>query len=204
MKNVYIVTGANGFLGNNIVRQLPKTSEIRALILPNSNRLSLEGLSCNIYEGDVTKPETLEEIFKVEKNTNIYVIHCAAIVSVKLKKDPNIYNVNVNGTKNIVQKVLETNAKLIYINSVHAIPEKSKQEQMKEISDFDPDKVKGQYAKTKAIAARYVLKMTKEKNLNACILHLSWIIGPKVFGNTHLTQLIIVFARGKLIDCVLG
>ena len=43
---------------------------------------------------------------------------------IKTKYNPLVYNVNVNGTKNIVDKVIETKAKLIYISSVHAIPKK--------------------------------------------------------------------------------
>ena len=39
LKRVYIVTGANGFLGNNIIRKLAenKDNEIRALVLPQEN-----------------------------------------------------------------------------------------------------------------------------------------------------------------------
>ncbi len=206
MKKVYIVTGANGFLGNNIVRKLVKNNEIevRALILPNSQTNSLKGLNCKIYEGDVTKKETLTDIFNVEKDTELYVLHSAAIVYIKSKYNKQVYDVNVGGTKNIIDKVLEHNAKLVYISSVHAIPEKEKGEIITEIKDFNPNKVEGLYAKTKAETAKYVLKMVEEKDLNACIVHPSGIIGPYDFGSTHLTQLIIDFTTKRLKACVKG
>lgn len=200
MVKTYIITGANGFLGNNIIRKLEKEKDvdIRALILSNDKVNSLEGLKCQIFEGDVTKKETLEEIFKVDKNREIYVIHCAAIVYIKEKANPFVYDVNVNGVKNIVDKVLQLNAKLIYVSSVHAIPEKPNNELMTEITDFDPNTVKGAYAKTKAKAAQYVLQMVKETNLKACILHPSGIIGPNDFGNSHLTELIKSIANNSI------
>ena len=58
---------------------------------------------------------------------------------------------------------LQKNAKLVYVNTVHSIPETPNNSIMKEISEFDSSKVVGQYAKTKAEAANYVLKMVKEK-----------------------------------------
>lgn len=44
MKRLFIVTGANGFLGNNIIRQLEQNpeNEIRALVLPNDKVHSLK------------------------------------------------------------------------------------------------------------------------------------------------------------------
>ena len=147
MKRIYIVTGANGFLGNNIVRKLVqnKENEVRALVLPDDKINSLEGLDCKIYYGDVTKLETLEDIFKIEEDAELCVIHCAAIVYIKSKYNPKVYDVNVNGTKNVIEKVLEKNAKLVYVNSVHAITEKPNNELMTEINYFEPEKVKGQY-----------------------------------------------------------
>ena len=129
MKEIYIVTGANGFLGNNIVKKLVEQNlEVRALILPEDEPKALEGLNCSIYRGDVTKKETLEDIFDVENDTNLYVIHCAAIVYIKSKYNPKVMEVNYNGTKNIIDKVLEKNAKMVYVSSVHAITEKPNKE----------------------------------------------------------------------------
>ena len=80
---IYIVTGANGFLGNTVVKKLPTDSEIRALILPGDRPDALVSTGCKIYEGDVTKPETLKDIFDVPKGAEVYVIHCAALVYTK-------------------------------------------------------------------------------------------------------------------------
>lgn len=204
-KQVYIITGANGFLGNNIVRKLVSSNaEIRSLVLPEDTIHSLEGLPCKIYKGDVTKPDTLEDIFTVDEDTEVFVIHCAAIVYIKSAYNQKVYDVNVNGTKNIIERTLQIGAKLVYVSSVHALPEKPNNETISEVSRFDPDKVKGIYAKTKAEIADYVLQMTREKGLNACIVHPSGMIGPYDFGNSHLTQLILDYVNHKLTACVKG
>lgn len=132
------------------------------------------------------------------------MIHCAAVVYIKSKYNSRVYDVNVNGTKNIVDKVLEYNAKLIYVSSVHAIPEKSDGDLISEVSIFNPDDVVGLYAKTKAEAARYVMDSVKDKGLNACIVHPSGILGPYDFSNSHLTALVREIVRGKLPMCVKG
>ena len=204
MNKIYIITGANGFLGNNIIRKLEqeKNSEIRAFVLKGESIKSLENLKCKIYYGDITKKETLASVFENTEGKEVFVIHCAGIVYIKSKYNPLVYNVNVNGTKNIVDKVLNINAKLVYISSVHAIPESDGV--ITETVDFDPNRVEGLYAKTKAEAAKYVMDAVKTKNLNACIIHPSGIIGPNDYGNSHLTELVKEVAIGKLFACVKG
>lgn len=205
MKNIYIVTGANGFLGNNIIRKLSeKGAEIRALVLPDEDIRALYGQNCEIYRGNVTDISSLGAIFENTSDARITVIHCAAVVYIKSKHSEAVYNVNVNGTKNIVKKALEKSARLVYVSSVHAIPEKPHGEIITETNDFDEKLVFGEYAKTKAEAAKYVLNAVKEQGLDACILHPSGIIGPYDFGRSHLTQLITDFANGKLFACVKG
>ena len=206
VKKIYIITGANGFLGNNIIRklELDADNEIRAFVLKGDSIKSLENLKCKIYYGDVTIKESLTSIFENTNGKEVFVIHCAAIVYIKSKYNPLVYNVNVNGTKNIVDKVLESKAKLVYISSVHAIPEKPNNGLITEITNFNPDNVHGLYAKTKAEAAKYVIDTIKDKDLDACIIHPSGIIGPNDFGNSHLTQLVKEVMSGKLFACVKG
>ena len=207
MKRVYIVTGANGFLGNNIIRKLAenKDNEIRALVLPQEKTTSIEGLNCKIFKGDVTKLDSLKDVFDLDdKPSKLYVIHCAGIVYIKSKYNPLVYEVNVNGTKNIVEKVLEKKGRLVYISSVHAINEKPKGEIITEIKDFDCNKVVGQYAKTKVEASNYILEMVEKKDLDACIVHPAGMLGPNDFSNGHITQLIIDFVNGRLVAGVKG
>lgn len=206
MKRIYIVTGASGFLGNNIIRMLEHddNAEVRAFVLNGESISSLNNLKCSIYYGDVTKADTLNSVFDGCDGAEIFVIHCAAVVYIKSKYNTRVYDVNVNGTKNIVDKVLAYNAKLIYVSSVHAIPEKSDGDLISEVSIFNPDDVVGLYAKTKAEAARYVMDSVKDKGLNACIVHPSGILGPYDFSNSHLTALVREIIRGKLPMCVKG
>lgn len=200
MKNIYIITGANGFLGNNLVRTLSQdpNNQIRALVSSLKRADALQGLNCELFEGDVTKPETLVDIFAVPTDAKVYVIHCAAVVYIKSKPNHAVYEVNVLGTKHVAEKVLEIGAKMIYVNSVHAIPELPHGEVMKEVATFDPAKVEGIYAKSKAEAAEYILDMVRTRGLDACIVHPSGILGPYDFKTSHLTQLVIDVATGRL------
>ena len=94
-------------------------------------------------------------------------------------------------------------SKLIYVSSVHAIPEKEDGGIITETYDFDPGKVVGLYAQTKAKATRAVLAASK-KGLNAYVVHPSGIIGPGDYGNGHSTQLIIDYIKGRLVAYVNG
>ena len=169
-------------------------NEIRALVLPNDKIDALKGHKCEKFLGDVTKIETLKGIFNIDESVkekiNIYVIHCASIVYLDSKYNERVYQVNVEGTKNIIKKTKEINAKLIYVSSVHAIEEKLNHEVMDENASFDPDKIVGLYAKTKAETTRYVFNEVKNNNLNACVVFPSGLLGVNDFTNTNMTVLI--------------
>src|SRR5574344_2076599 len=125
MKKLFVVTGASGLLGNNLVKKLLNLHEkVRVLLLPNEKIQNLDPNKIEIVYGDVRNIDSLKPLFKKEENQEIVFIHSAGIITISNKNDDNVYNVNVNGTRNIVELCKNNKVnKFIYINSVHAIEE---------------------------------------------------------------------------------
>ena len=204
MEEIYIVTGALGHLGSTIIRELiASNKKVRGFDLKQVRNNNLSDIKIDMIYGDITNKTDIEKLLDVKEET-IYVIHCAGIVSIASKYDERVYNVNVNGTKNIVDACLNKKVKkLVHVSSVHAIPEGKTGEVIREVNHFNPDEVKGLYAKTKAEASEYVLNSVK-KGLNASIVHPSGIIGPYDYGNGHLTRMFIDYLNKKLTAIVPG
>lgn len=200
MKEIYIITGADGFLGNNIVRLLqdrPDT-EIRAMKFPGDRADSLAGLNCEIYEANILEPESMKAIFDVPADAEVFVIHCAGIVDIRKQYNPNEYNVNVYGTENVVKACEKIKARMIEVSSVHASHPLPDQQLMVESTDFNPDTVAGEYAKTKAAAAAYILSEVRAGRLDAVIVQPAGLIGPNDHDDTHMTQFIAEVCNEKL------
>lgn len=209
MAKLFIVTGANGHLGNSVVRILQNQNHIvRGLVLPSDSIKMLTNLGVQVFKGDVRKLESLEPLFDYtdldQVPEEVIVIHTAGIVSITAKKNPLMESVNINGTKNLVDLSLKYHVnKFIYVSSVHAIPEKENNEVITEVDSFNPDLVQGPYAKTKAIATQYVLDQVK-KGLNAIVVHPSGIIGPYDFGKAHMTMMFEDYLNGYLTSRING
>ena len=199
-KTAYIVTGAAGHLGRTIVHMLNEQGcPVYALCLPGEAHVPAWE-NVKIFQGDVRDIGSLIAMFEAcaKAFAQVTVIHCAAIVSIASGFSQQVYDVNVGGTKNILS-LCEKFAvdKLIYISSVHAIPELPAGETITEVAYFSPDNVVGLYAKTKAEATRCVAEYMS-RGYHANVVHPSGIVGPGDFGRGHITQLIIDYYSGKL------
>lgn len=213
---IFIITGASGFVGNNLIREIDsryeKDSAVRAIVLPKADISSLAGLPCQIFEGDVTRPETLEAAFDLSPTAEdqVYVIHCAGIIDISAKENPLLHAINVEGTQNIIDATINLEKRsgqrptFIYVSSVHALPEKPHGQQMSEISNFDPDAVVGQYAKSKAAATQIVFDTMRSGAVSGSVVFPSGIIGPFDFSPENMKRLIEEVARGKMRICVKG
>lgn len=216
MNKIVIVTGANGHLGNTLIRMLIKWPlEIRGLILPEERGVAEQETDRLLrkkkypgqivyYEGDMRDAESLRRLFTHEDGQDMYVIHTAGIIDISEHVTPMLYDVNVNGTRNMVELCKEYGVKrLLYVSSVHAIPELDKMTVLTEPEQFSPDLVVGAYAKTKAEATQVVLDAARE-GMDAVIVHPSGILGPyDRFGN-HLVQMVTDYLSGRLPACVSG
>ncbi|HQM97011.1 MAG TPA: NAD-dependent epimerase/dehydratase family protein [Clostridia bacterium] len=205
MKEIYAVTGALGFLGNAIVDNLlSKGKTVRVLDIGQDKHGLMKDKDVKFFRGDICLTSSLEDFFTVEDDDNLIVIHAAGVVSISSKYSQVMHDVNVTGTQNIVDMALKHKIrKLVYVSSVHAIPELPKNETIIETLNFDPDLVKGEYSKSKAIATKIVLDSVK-KGLDAVVVHPSGIIGPGDYAGGHTTQLVKDCANGNLTACVNG
>lgn len=197
----YLVTGAAGHLGSAVVRELLESGQkdIRVLVMPGDKSASSLPEEIEKVRGDLLDKTALAHFFDVPAGSDTIVIHCAGIVSTSMKFSRKIYEVNVNGTKNIVDACVSNHVKkLVYVSSIHAIPTLPHGQIMTEIDAFDPSKVVGPYAKTKAEATAYVSDAVKN-GLNATIVYPCGILGPYDYARSNnITQLIIQFCLGKM------
>ena len=197
MEKTYLVTGACGHLGGTLVRLLERTgAQVRGLRLPSEQ--ARDRAHVTYYPGDVRDRDSLRPLFRGLAGREVVVFHTAAIVDISGEVTPQMHDVNVNGTKNILALCREYGVKrLVYVSSVHAIPEKDGCAVLREVDRFSPQQVTGGYAKTKAEATQAVLDAAAQ-GLDSVVVHPSGILGPFDGAGNHLVQLVKEYAGGKL------
>ncbi|HHW46718.1 MAG TPA: NAD-dependent epimerase/dehydratase family protein [Clostridiales bacterium] len=200
-KTVYLVTGATGFLGSNVCAQLLERGEkVKALVMPNDKAVRFVPSQVEICLGDLCNKDSLEQFFSVQDGMETIVIHCASMVTVNPDFNQKLIDVNVGGTKNIIDKCLEHKEcrKLVYVSSTGAIPELPKGQKIKEVDRFDANKVVGCYSQSKALATQAVLDAARERGLNACVVHPSGILGPGDYAVSETTGTIIQIINSEM------
>ena len=198
---IYLVTGAAGYLGSNICRQLAERGcQVRALTLPNDPAAKFIPEEVQKYEGNFTDIGSMKEFFDIPEGMEGIVLHIGSIVTTDPAYNPKVMAVNVGGTRNIIELCLSMPRirKLVYCSSTGAIPELPKGTPIKEVDYFDETKVPGCYSMSKALATQEVLDACHHRGLNACIVHPSGIMGPGDFAVGEITQNLIQIINGEL------
>jgi dihydroflavonol-4-reductase len=192
----YILIGALGHLGKTIISQLSGTGvAIRAFdfALP---KLPSSDPRLTYYQGDVTKPETLEPVFQGLEPHRFCVIHLAAIIDIQARRaTPKLISVNVEGVKNAFACFERYQGKrFIYVSSVDAFLQTHSE--IDETAPLAPSDGAG-YPATKADATRFI-KEKQQAGADAIVVYPSGIIGPGDDGHNHLVQLLRDYVQGKL------
>lgn len=203
---LYLVTGVAGNLGSSTAAKLlEQNKKVRGLVLKGDPAALSVPKEVDMCVGDVTDKESLERFFSVDEDTEIVVIHCAAIVTVSVDFNQKVYDVNVVGTKNIIDCCLRHNVKkLVYVSSISAIPELPHGTAIQEVNHFDPDKVIGFYGKTKAMASQAVMDAVHKHDIDASIVFPTGICGPDDYAYGPVASFIIEYVEGKMSAGVAG
>lgn len=191
---VNFVTGASGHLGANLVRDLlDRGQEVRVLYRRGSDNRALDGLAVERVEGDLLDPRGLARA--MEGCSRVY--HCAAFVSIRNRDRRRLFEVNVLGTRHVLEAAERVGvSKVVHCSSFGAVgrnPDGTSNEKWV----IDPFEVEMDYERAKAFAEHEVLRAVV-RGLNATIVNPSGIVGPWDYKPSMLGKTMLDFLSGKM------
>ncbi|GFO54311.1 dihydroflavonol-4-reductase [Geomonas sp. Red276] len=189
------VTGATGFIGASIVRELLKDGvEVRVLARPGSDRRNLDGLEVEIFEGDLSDQASLTRGLAGCGR----LFHAAADYRLWTKNPASMYDANVGGTTRILTAALEAGVeKVVYTSSVGTLGNPGDGTPGTESTPVDFGQMVGDYKKSKFLAERAAEGLI-ENGLPLVIVNPSTPVGPMDIKPTPTGKIIVDFLNGKM------
>ncbi len=116
MTKLNLVTGANGHLGNNLVRVLlDKSERVRASVRDTTNTAPFEGLDCEIVQADLMDKDSL--LHALEGVDTLYQV-AAVFKHWALDPQRDIIEPNLQGTRNVLEAAAEQKVRrVVYVSS---------------------------------------------------------------------------------------
>ena len=170
-----LVTGAAGFLGANMVRELLSQNwEVTAFHLPTEDLRNLEGLNIRLVEGNIL--DYLSLLRALPEDGDMTVFHMAGDTSMWKKNASRQYLVNVEGTANVAAAALVRGVKrLVFTSSISAYGYHG--ERIDETTPSNALECRMNYNKTKYLAEQELRKYI-DQGLDAVILNPCNMMGP--------------------------
>lgn len=189
------VTGATGFIGASIVRQLLKEgAQVKVLVRPGANRNNIAGLPVAVHEGDLCRPETLV--------TGIagcdQVFHTAADYRLWTRDPAAMYAANVEGTRSVLNAALLAGVdRLVYTSSVGTLGNPGDGTPGNETTPVAFSDMVGDYKKSKFLAER-VAEEFVAKGLPLVIVNPSTPVGVLDIKPTPTGKIIVDFLNRNM------
>ncbi|HEY7266986.1 MAG TPA: NAD-dependent epimerase/dehydratase family protein [Solirubrobacterales bacterium] len=170
-----LVTGGTGFVGLHVARALARRGdELRLLVRERSNIKPLEGIEWEPAKGDVTDRDSVRRAMKdVER-----VFHVAGTTSMRTRDRIRVFQVNVEGTKNVFEEALRAGAeRAVLTSSSSAVGAAKPGETIDEDYPFTVGRLGIAYINSKH-DAELVAMRTAAKGLPVVIVNPSFVLGP--------------------------
>jgi dihydroflavonol-4-reductase len=190
-----LVTGASGFIGGAVVRALVASGvHVRVTARPDNDMRHLTGVTMERVEGDLRNKESL--LRALDGCGQLY--HVAAHYAL-WAKDPSIfYDVNVAGTRNLLQAAREAGIeRTVYCSTIGAIGLPPGGGLGTETTPVSLDQMAGHYKRSKYLAEQEVLKLARE-GLPVVIVNPSAPVGAGDVKPTPTGQVIVDFMKGRM------
>lgn len=186
-KNLALVTSANGHLGNNLVRLLiNKGIPVRASVRNIKNKEPFVGLNCEVVQSDISDKQSL-----VNALQGVETFYAVGAVFKLWAKDPKIeiYDANLEGTKNMVEAAVEAGVqRIVYVSSIAAL--NYSKLPTKESYRRNPDR-RDMYYNSKNDGEKLAFELAKKHNIDLVAVLLSAMIGSTAFKSLNVSYNII-------------
>ena len=191
-----LITGATGFVGSAVLRELlKKEHQIKALVRRSSVLDNLKNLDVEIVYGDLKDKDSLKRCLKDCK----HLFHVAADYRLWVPKAKEIYENNVNGTENLMVEALNLGIeKIVYTSSVAVLGKSIEGDIADEKTPVNIDQMIGHYKKSKYLAEEKVKELYKTKKLPVVIVNPAAPVGPRDIKPTPTGKMILDAATGKI------
>src|ERR1700738_2262005 len=189
-----LVTGAAGFLGSHVTRQLVARGEnVRVLLRPSSQNRAIADLPLEYVTGDLRDAASLDRAMK----DVLRVFHVAADYRLWAKRSREIYESNVGGTKNVLAAAKRAGVeRLIYTSTVATIAV-DRPALPNESTDAKLEEMVGHYKRSKWMAEREALNAAKD-GLPVIVAMPTTPGGPGDWKPTPTGKIILDFLNGKM------
>ncbi len=189
-----LVTGANGLLASNLVRELLHSGyEVRGMVRENSNLLSLKKVDIELVKGEITNSTDVRNAFAGCE----VVIHAAANTSQWPTNYEAYKKTNVDATQLLLDEAVRRSIeKFIFVSSANAFNPGSKANPATEQSPFST-KGKSGYMMSKYVAQNLVLGEFRRSGLPVVVVNPTFMLG-KYDSKPSSGQIILMAHRKSL------
>ncbi|MFD2902627.1 NAD-dependent epimerase/dehydratase family protein [Sphingobacterium anhuiense] len=189
-KDLVLVSGANGHLGNNLVRLLiNKGFRVRASVRNIRNLDYFNNLDCEVVQADITDKESFKRALQ-----GVDTFYAVGAAFKLWAKDPQkeIYDVNMQGIRNTIEAAAEAGvSKIVYVSSIAAL--NYKHTPTKESNGYNPDR-RDAYYNSKNDGEKLAFKLAKELGVE-----LVSVMPGAMIGSESLLPLNVSYAVLRLI-----
>jgi dihydroflavonol-4-reductase len=188
------VTGATGFLGSHVARQLlARGAELRLLVRATSRTDNIDDLAAERVVGDLRDPESLKQGMSECE----FVFHVAADYRLWARNGQELYDSNVEGTRNILQAARDSGVRrVIYTSSVATMGFGNNGHLTDERTPVTLSNMIGDYKRSKFMAERLAIEAGLAGQ-NVVMVNPTTPVGERDIKPTPTGRIVVDFLRRK-------
>jgi dihydroflavonol-4-reductase len=188
-----LVTGAAGFIGSHVVRELLASNRsVRCLVRPGENTANLKGLDVETVTGDILDAAAVQRA--LDGVDTVY--HLAAVFSIWMEDWGRIYEVNIQGSRNVLWACLRKGVRrVVYTSSIAALGIAPGTAPGTEATPFNQYTLGNHYVLTKYLSQQEALGFAKN-GLDVVVVNPCFPFGPMDIAPTPTGQIIVDILKG--------